>query len=947
MLNMNTPTRSPAFLSARSALSARPLVALSVAALLGACSDSRSESGTANHAFAATGVAESCMSCHNGSQYNDYAGPGLENPHPFTGAATLRCTACHGGNPMAMSMADAHVPPPPQVGDREFQRTNARAYFNRLTLAGMDKYPDYMVNGVTHTALEYLRFINPGDLRVTTSGRGCGECHMAHSQSTARAPLATEMGIFSNSAWVLGVDLRVSETSGLYGETGSDMAFRATTDPNYVFDPAYIGPVSRMTEFPVYSVFGRTGGDNIFNNPAYLAANLPNSVNANGSLITNSPLANLFHEQVAFTCGDCHLGSAGANNRYGDFRSSGCTACHMRYSQDGKSRLSDPNINKTEPVDPDDIDEPERPHVLRHQIASVHKTLPGGATIAGIDDHACAGCHQGSNRTVLQYWGIRLDQNADVVRREQYPANPTRFQTTATDTRLYDPQVANNTFNGRNHNQYLLFEDYDGDRRDDTPEDVHYAAGLGCIDCHGSHDVHGGAVGDPSDSQLVSRQEQAIAIRCESCHGTVDAYALTTQGVTYDGRVATLAKDVDQHALRHVIRESDNEMYLYSRLDGRRHYVKQTRDVVVNNGKRNPLNGELVYNAKASYAMGRVDNDPSNGIGPQQTGVAYTGFSHTDTMTCVACHASWSNNCIGCHLKGEYNTGNNFSNITGERIVYRQTNADFTYQTPVPFQLGVSPRNMISVLSPNTEAFYQYRDSNGDFSQVFTFTDRNGNGSSGGTNGRNPHPALSHNTFTPHSIRGKVSGVNEGPRYCVACHLTTTGVSTYRTQFDAFKAAMDARNYGALDFNLLKQHIGQNTGNRLNSPIWVHMVSGLGSGAFLFAANGCPENPLDDNANRIGCDGVAPNAVFDPSVIALNLDRVVEPTGVSNASNSHLIMEDGAGVNLRDGALDPANAGPLGATLIRKLSDPDLGVVLDSWIDADGNLQGGASTYVP
>ncbi len=38
---------------------------------------------------------------------------------------------------------------------------------------------------------------------------------------------------------------------------------------------------------------------------------------------------------------------------------------------------------------------------------------------------------------------------------------------------------------------------------DDTPPDVHYKAGMGCIDCHGSPDMHGGfyynAAHDPND----------------------------------------------------------------------------------------------------------------------------------------------------------------------------------------------------------------------------------------------------------------------------------------------------------------------------------------------------------------------------------------------------------------------------------------------------------------
>src|SRR5207342_2486246 len=99
-----------------------------------------------------------------------------------------------------------------------------------------------------------------------------------------------------------------------------------------------------------------------------------------------------------------------------------------------------------------------------------------GASVEGITDYACAGCHQNANRDVLTFWGIRLDQNQDVRNGRQYPANPSSFATTQGDTRLYDPVVGNNTFNGRNANQHLLFEDYDGDGRDDTPPDVHYEA---------------------------------------------------------------------------------------------------------------------------------------------------------------------------------------------------------------------------------------------------------------------------------------------------------------------------------------------------------------------------------------------------------------------------------------------------------------------------------------
>lgn len=882
---------------------------------------------------------ESCMLCHNGSKSDDYAGPGIENPHPFPGADRLTCTVCHGGDGTGADRDSSHVPPPPEIGDRQQWENDPRAYFNRLTLAGVDKFPDYVVAGRTYSALDYLQFVNPGDLRVTTRGRACGQCHAAEAAAVAKSPLATSVGIFSGSAFAIGVENAVPANRGLHEDTAGDRAFRAVQDPS--FDPNATGEVGSLEEFPVFSVRNASGPAAIHGNPAYDAPNVGAGLLPDNRARTGSELANLYHEQVAFTCGDCHLGSAGANNRAGDFRSSGCTACHMPYSLGGRSGSRDPNVPKDEPLDPDDIDEPERPHVRAHRIRGVAKTLPGGATVEGIDDHTCAGCHQGSNRMVMQYWGIRLDQNQDLRNRLQYPANPVTFRNTAGDARLFDPAVGNRTFNGRNANQYIREEDYDGDGRDDTPEDVHYEAGMGCIDCHGTADLHGGSPSD-ADGKLVSRMEQHVSIQCEDCHGTVDAYARTAAGTDHEGNPATLGLDSRGNPLRHVTLGADGHYYLRSRLTGNLHVIPQTRDVTVNTGRTHPFTGQALYSPKASYAMGRDDGDPANGTGPRQTGTASSGFRHGDRMDCASCHASWTNTCVGCHLKLEYNTGNNFSNITGERIVVRQRNADFTYQSPVFFQLGVNPRNRITQIAANTKVFFQWRDRNGQFTPVFAFTDRKG----GGNNPARGFPSLGHNALMAHSIRGKVSTTREGPRYCVACHLTTEGLANYGALYDVFRTTMQNRAYDQLDFDVLRTHFGRNPGNQIDSPLWVHGVAGLGTGLFLFDASGAPVNPLDTNPNRFGAEGIAPANNFDPARVRLDLDRVVEPDGVSNGSNNHRLLDPGAGPLLRDGATDPTFAGPLGAALVRRLTDPATGIVLDSWLDADGEPRGDAAAYL-
>ncbi len=911
------------------------VLAVIALALVAACSRSGSDSS-----------AESCMTCHNASQANDYGGPGLQNPHPFAGAGNLRCTTCHGGNPDGEDKDASHVPRPPEIGDDQNLIDSEEAYFNRLTLTGLDKYNDYIVAGTTYSALDYLQFINPGDLRVVTQSRSCGICHQGHAECVAESLLATQAGIFSGALFAIGQESDVPESVDLHEDTAADKGFRAVTDTDFNVATADVGEVGRLLEFPVFSVRGASGGTNIHNNDDYLAGELDDDVLPDGRVVSNSALSNLYHEQIAFTCGDCHLGSAGANNRYGDFRSSGCTACHMPYSLDGRSGSFDPNVNKLEPADPDQIEAPERSHIRSHVIVSTARTDQNGQLVQGIDDYTCAGCHQGSNRTVMQYWGIRLDQNEDLHRGVQYPAMPASFTDTRNDPRLFDPVVNNNTFNGRRGQQYILREDYDGDNKDDTPPDVHYEAGMGCIDCHGGNELHGGNVAAGDNPQVLSRMEQSLSIECESCHGGIDAYAPTTTAVAYDGVLREVAMDAAGNAIPHVVKEG-NDFFLYSRLTGNRHYVSQTADTIFDNGKIDPFTSQPIYSDKASYAMGRADGVGATGIGPMQDGMAANGYAHTDNVSCAACHASWTNSCVGCHLEGEYRAnGQDFSNITGDRIVFREREADFVYQSPILFQLGIDTDDKVAPIAANTDMFFTWEDRQGNDSQTFEFSDRNSKGNDRVTTA---YPSLSHNVMMPHSIRGRTTAEFEGPRYCVSCHLTTAGMTQFGTEYATMRSALQGgtpTDLANLNFTLLQEHIGENTGNDLNSPLWVHMVAGLGSGLFLFDDEGCPVNDLDTDANRKGCDTGSPKANFDINNAVFDLDRIVLEDGTPTGSNNHPTDDPVLGALNRNG---DTMAGPLSAAMIQRLTNPNpaIGIHLDSWFDANGNPGGLVGNFVP
>jgi hypothetical protein len=174
--------------------------------------------------------------------------------------------------------------------------------------------------------------------------------------------------------------------------------------------------------------------------------------------------------------------------------------------------------------------------------------------------------------------------------------------------------------------------------------------------------------------------------------------------------------------------------------------------------------------------------------------------------------------------------------------------------------------------------------------------------------------------------------------------MNTDQINNFGADYATFYADMANNNPNNLDFNLLQQHIGQNTNNQLNSPFFVHMIVGLGSGLFFFDANGCPVNPLDVNPNRFYCQGNAPANIFDINNAVYQLDRVVENTGVANASSGHPLLIGGASV-YRAGALDPGMAGPLGGPLLQKLADPNTGLILDGWIDSNGVPQGTAANF--
>ena len=290
------------------------------------------------------------------------------------------------------------------------------------------------------------------------------------------------------------------------------------------------------------------------------------------------------------------------------------------------------------------------------------------------------------------------------------------------------------------------------------------------------------------------------------------------------------------------------------------------------------------------------------------------------------------------------------STIDGRWLAATLDVRQFIYASPLPLILGVGSRGRITQIGPELQILFKYAgDIFGDSSSVFGFSDRRGNGNNPGYEGRGPFAALGYGRIVPHTIRGRPDAESEGARQCVACHLNSEQLDRFGSEYENFRTAIAAGDVASLDYSLLQQHIGQNPGNELNSPFFVHMAAGLGAGLWLFDESGCPVNPLDISDERAPCGGVVPADNFDPQAVVFALDQPVTAAGVANASGHRPAASAAHGADiaaLRDGALHPDMPGPLGATVTGRIADPNVGLILDSWIDANGEPQGQATDFL-
>lgn len=458
---------------------------------------------------------DNCNVCHQPLDIHGMPA-GLEEAHPWE---KLSCADCHGGNP--------------RICDGEVLNANecSTGWVYDKDRAHVDPgdSPKFIRN-LTATELDavdpaYIRFINPGDYRVadqTCGGGALGRaCHASIVAGVQNSTMAHTSGEITVARYRAGVQ------DAPYAEFGAV----ALKDPNK--DPNDACQAESIEKYD------------------------PPEIDIHSTDPENAPSVGTAQDQyMAKSCFRCHLNSFGENRFSGDFRSSGCTACHMRYANDGFSQSADPTINKL-----------TQPHPVNHAMSLSPK----------IDD--CVHCHYRGGRIGISYQGYREGPGEGL--------------------RPDNPGTLGEALHGHDANFYLTDENLDNDW-DETPPDVHFEAGMHCVDCHVLSDVHG-------DGHIYADTQCAVSSECTDCHGTVYAYA-------------SVGPERD-----HIF-ERDGKLFLRTKVTNLELEIPQTLDSVTPGHPR--------HNARAELAMG----------------VNESGFSHTDQVECYTCHAAWIPSCYGCHV---------------------------------------------------------------------------------------------------------------------------------------------------------------------------------------------------------------------------------------------------------------------------------------------------------
>jgi hypothetical protein len=587
-----------------------------------------------------------CISCHKTTDE--------PTMHP-SGTVALGCVDCHGGNGAETTKERGH--PRPTLRNVWVSAAN----------------PERLYTEWLRESQDYIQFVNPGDLRVVD--RTCGRCHAAEVMNVRTSMMTHGAMLWGAALYNNGsVPFKNPRYGESYAPDGTPQRLQTWPPPTAEETRTkgvlpFLEPLPRweiMQPGNVLRVFERggfkrseIGNPTRFEEPGRPDAKL--SDRGFGTLLRTDPV---FLGLQKTRLLDPLLSFPGTNDQPGDYRGSGCTACHVVYANDRSPVHSAQyaqfgNAGRTATVDPTiDPQRREPGHPIRHTFT---RSIPSSQ---------CMTCHMhpGTNMVTTYYgytwWENETDGQFMYAPDADEPGEAQRARVRArnpegsaqrglwgdvdflakTGTPEFNKQLQHTQFadfHGHGWVYRAVFKrDREGNLLDRTgtivahndPEkfgkavhlkDIHLEKGMQCIDCHFGQDSHG-------NGKLYGETRNAVEIDCVDCHGTIDRRpTLITSGPASPRNGTALS------ALRTPFRErrfywEGDRLYQRSMMDPDLKWeIKQVVDVVTP--------GNTNYSEQARVAK-TVKSD---------SGV----LAHAnEKMTCYACHTSWTPTCFGCHL---------------------------------------------------------------------------------------------------------------------------------------------------------------------------------------------------------------------------------------------------------------------------------------------------------
>jgi hypothetical protein len=643
-------------------------------------------------AAAAAAKSASCLGCHQHAR----------DPH-YKDTLRLGCTDCHGGDASCSDKAHSHVAP----------------RFPAAWPTSANPVRSYTL--LNHERPEFIRFVNPGDLRVAHLSCGTADCHPKEVLQNRKSMMAHGAMLWGAALYNNG---SLPQKWARFGEAYSmhGVPLRLQTVPPPTADETRTkGVVPYLDPLPRYEVSQPGNILRIFERGGRFRTEVgipqsdedpgkPRSKLSTRGLGTANRTDPVFVSLNKTRLFDPTLNFLGSNDHPGDYRSSGCSACHVVYANDRSPLHSGPwaaDGNRgwaTRNPDPT-IPKEQSGHPVEHRFTT------------GMPTSQCIVCHIHPGTTVTNsylgytWWDEETDGELMYPPRrkrltsEQFTqaslANPdeagayglwgeARFLEDLTDlnTRTRHEQFAD--FHGHGWVFRAVFQkDRHGRLLDDAgrvipevsnaqlrqalrvpvevKERLREQAAQGnynptltkpagvpvhLLDVHlekGMHCVDCHFVQDVhGNSRLQAEVRAAVEIQCIDCHGTVRHQAtLRTSGpAAYTSTPGRPAAGRDLAALRTPAGQR--------RFEWRGDVLVQRSVVEAGLAWEVKQTADVIrpghkhYNAKAALAktVRRQGDALVWGEVPADGRCAHAN----DTMSCIACHSAWNPSCFGCHL---------------------------------------------------------------------------------------------------------------------------------------------------------------------------------------------------------------------------------------------------------------------------------------------------------